>query len=71
MRLFAAPLLLAALFTQGEPPAEAATVTATAGVSGYVHPDRPVRVVVEVTSPALLVGEIVVELDGLTPAGPG
>ncbi len=66
MRLLAAPLLLAALFTQGEPPAEAATVTATAGVSGYVHPDRPVRVVVEVTSPALLVGEIVVELDGLT-----
>ncbi len=68
VRLLIAPLLVAALLGTGEgaPPAEAATVTATAGIGGYVHPDRPVRITVEVASPALLVGEMVVELDGLS-----
>ncbi len=68
VRLLIAPLLVAALFNTGEgaPPAGAATVNATAGIGGYVHPDRPVRITVEVASPALLVGEMVVELGGLS-----
>jgi hypothetical protein len=68
VRLLIAPLLVAALLNTGEgaPPAEAATVNATAGIGGYVHPDRPVRITVEVASPALLVGAMVVELGGLS-----
>ena len=68
MRVLIAPLVLAALLHAGQAPpsTEVPTLTATAGIAGYVHPDRPLRIVVEVASPALVVGEIVVELDGLT-----